>query len=462
MPESSSRSSAALFRLCLSCELNSVRAAAEQAREFLASRGAPSEILLGCELALVEACNNAILYAPAAARDRPVEILLLCDGADLEMQVLDHTSGFVMPAHAQLPDPDAEHGRGLFIIRSVMDEATYLRGEGENRFVLRKRNLFPNYGPNARTTSPLEQAQEKLALTEQVINKMAQELYTQITTSRAKQEEWDSRLLARELEIARNIQHSLLPKVFPSLPGYSLAGFCLSARQVGGDFYDLLPLSPDTALLAVADVMGKGVPAALFAATLRTLLRTTVQWIRHPAMLLRHINRLMFEDLSGVDMFITAQLALVDTRVGRLLVASAGHCPLLVATEQGLETVCPEGMPLGIVPDIYFEEEAVPLAADSCLLMYTDGLTETRNASSELFGQARLHQWFREVLSQRRCAANLADAMQAELKKFEAGVAPVDDQTFLVLAPASQSAGSSERNLAVPSSAQELLALSPG
>src|SRR5205823_14500765 len=123
-------------------------------------------------------------------------------------------------------------------------------------------------------SSELKNTQEKLALTEQVINSMARELYTQIVSARAQQEEVDGRLLAHELEIARKIQHSLLPKTFPALPGFGLSGVCLSARQVGGDFYDVLPISSDTVLLVVADVMGKGVPAALFAATLRTLLRT--------------------------------------------------------------------------------------------------------------------------------------------------------------------------------------------
>src|SRR5213078_2814923 len=128
---------------------------------------------------------------------------------------------------------------------------------------------------------------------------------------------------ARELDIARNIQQSLLPKTFPSLPGFGLAGFCLSARQVGGDFFDVLPLSSHSALLVVADVMGKGVPAALFAATLRTLIRAMAEWTHRPGELLARVNRLMYDELSGVDMFITAQLALADTRQGRLIVASA-------------------------------------------------------------------------------------------------------------------------------------------
>ncbi len=280
---------------------------------------------------------------------------------------------------------------------------------------------------------------------------MARELYTQIASAREQQKEVDGRLLAHELEIARKIQHSLLPKAFPALPGFGLSGFCLSARQVGGDFYDVLPLSSDTVLLVVADVMGKGVPAALFAATLRTLLRTTVQWVRRPAKLLRRINRLMFEDLSGVDMFITAQLALADTRVGQLVVASAGHCPLLLAEASGkIETVSPEGMPLGIVPNVEFEEEVVPLWPTSCALLYSDGVTETRNPGGELFGQKRLIEWLLRNVQAHQGAAKLTEEVQAELKRYESATPPADDQTILILAAKQAPAQPSQEKFILP------------
>lgn len=424
-----------LFRVTLPCELDAVRPAASRSRELLAPQGANPDDLMACELALVEACNNAILYAEDHERHKPVEIQLLTDGISLEIQVVDHTPGFDWPAEVQLPDPEAEHGRGLFIIQSVMDEVVYLRGQGENRLVMRKLKMFFDHSAHNPLSAQLEQTKEKLALTEQAINGMARELWTQIVSARAEQEKVDSRLLAHELEIARKIQHSLLPKTFPSLPGYGLSGFCLSARQVGGDFYDVLPLSSEVVLLVVADVMGKGVPAALFAATLRTLLRTTVQWIRRPAKLLRRINRLMYDDLSGVDMFITAQLALVDTRVGRLVVANAGHCPLLLADGAGqIETIAPEGMPLGIVPEVNFEEEVVPLEPASCALLYTDGLTEARNPGGDLFGQKRLVHWLLQNLDDNQGAAQLTQNIQAELKRFQATVSPADDQTGLILA----------------------------
>jgi serine phosphatase RsbU (regulator of sigma subunit) len=447
-----------LFRIPLACQLDAVRPAVREARELLAGHGAKEEDLAACELALVEACNNAILYTSNTSE--PIVIHLLGEGQNLEIQLVDHTPGFEWPAKLQLPEPEVEHGRGLFIIQAVMDQALYLRGESENRLIMRKLNFFAGEKAGNPVSEQLEETQQKLALTEQVINGMAKELWTQIVSARAEQEKVDNRLISHELEIARRIQHSLLPKSFPSLPGYGLSGFCLSARQVGGDFYDVLPLSSEVVLLVVADVMGKGVPAALFAATLRTLLRTTVQWIRRPAKLLRRVNRLMYEDLSGVDMFITAQLVLVDTRVGRLVVANAGHCPLLLRDDGGeIEMISPEGMPLGILPEAEFDEEVVPFGAESCAMLYTDGLTEARDPGGELFGQQRLVHWLLQNLDKNSSPEELCRDIQAELKRFQATVSRVDDQTGLILAPVTVHA---EEGLPIPLFASTVLPRASG
>ena len=123
---------------------------------------------------------------------------------------------------------------------------------------------------------------------------------------------------------------------------------------MGGDFYDVLKINAHSALLVIADVMGKGIPAALFAAMLRTLIRAAPELTPQPAALLERVNRLLFPELSGMDMFITAQLAYVDAKARRLVVAGAGHCPLAVATPTGVKTFSPEGMPLGIKQDTGF------------------------------------------------------------------------------------------------------------
>ena len=243
----------------------------------------------------------------------------------------------------------------------------------------------------------------------------------------------EQRLLQRELEIARQIQESLLPKSFPELPGFDLAGFCRSARHVGGDFFDVISVSRPGALLVVADVMGKGVPAALFAATLRTLLRTMVQWTDGPGDLLARINRLMFQELSSVDMFVTAQVALLDADQRTLTVANAGHCPLLLGNGTEIEAICPDGMPIGIVSDAIYPETVACLAPSACALLYTDGVTETRNPNGDAFGQPRVEAWLANVSRGTIPAEELKQDMIAQLRKFESGSGAGDDQTFLLL-----------------------------
>jgi serine phosphatase RsbU (regulator of sigma subunit) len=269
----------------------------------------------------------------------------------------------------------------------------------------------------------------------QVIQTFSEFLAIQTLNIRLHQEHLDHRLTSRELDIARSIQQSLLPKRFPKLPGYGLSGFCINARQVGGDFFDVVPLSEEKILLVIADVMGKGVPAALFAATLHTVVRTVAEWTHRPAEILERVNRLIYEELSSVDMFITAQVAFVDARKRRLIVANAGHCPLLIARRDcEIETISPEGVPLGILRDAVFEQMPISLKECGSVILYTDGLTEARNAHGEFFGDGRFFKWLLQNRSLNNTAESLSEAFRAELKSFQGQIPLSDDQTFLVLA----------------------------
>jgi len=276
-------------------------------------------------------------------------------------------------------------------------------------------------------------AQHQLTLSEQLLKSIAHVIPWR-PYGPFQQKQVDQRLIEHELEIARHIQQSLLPTSFPALRGLGLGGFCQSARQVGGDFYDVLQVGPDTLLLVVADVMGKGVPAALFAATLRTLIRTTVEWIQRPAEILARINRLLFEELSSVDMFITAQVALADAKNAQLTIANAGHCPLLLTNGRGeCRAISPDGMPLGILPHLTFAEETTSLNGYRFALLYTDGLLEARNELEESFGNQRLIGWLQDNVRTELTANELAQNFLNHLRAFQAAASPNDDQTFLLL-----------------------------
>jgi serine phosphatase RsbU (regulator of sigma subunit) len=269
-----------------------------------------------------------------------------------------------------------------------------------------------------------------------VLNTFADFLAIQIVNARLQEEELSSRLVTRDLEIASNIQRSLLPKTLPPLPDFGLAGFCRSARAVGGDFYDVLKTTDHSALLVIADVMGKGIPASLFAAILRTLLRSMPELIHQPAKLLTRVNQVLYEELSSVDMFITAQLAFVEARERRLTVASAGHCPLLLATGANAEgkAFSPEGMPLGILSNAIFRDEIVELPQHCCALLYTDGLTEALNSQGNRFGQERLMNWLERNATISQAAGQLKESLAAELGNFQSNADLSDDQTFLIMA----------------------------
>ncbi len=241
-------------------------------------------------------------------------------------------------------------------------------------------------------------------------------------------------LLAHELATAREIQRSLLPKVVPAGNGFGLAGFCQSARQVGGDFYDVLSLGEDRLLLTVADVMGKGVPAALFAATLRTLVRTLSESGTQPAELLSRINAAMFSELSDMDMFITAAVAVVDTRLRTLTVASSGHCPVLVGIPgTPSREVAPAGLPVGILYDAVFEQETVLLGPGASVVLYTDGITDARDRHGNAYSQARLAQWLETHMGAACSAVELKERFYLEFQAFANGAPQQDDQTFLLL-----------------------------
>jgi serine phosphatase RsbU (regulator of sigma subunit)/anti-sigma regulatory factor (Ser/Thr protein kinase) len=279
-------------------------------------------------------------------------------------------------------------------------------------------------------------------LQDEIIRTFAEFLAIQTLNLGRQKEEVRNRVVARELEIAQNIQHLLLPRTLPQLPGFSLAGGWQSAREVGGDFYDAIALDGDRLLLMIADVMGKGVPAALFATTMRGLLRGLAQRSSDPAQLLCSLNRLLYNELSSVRMFITAQIALVDLKARELNAASAGHCPLLYVPlgRRTVTALAMEGLPLGVMPDTEYTPKSAQMGPNSALLLYTDGLTDIRNTAGVNYGSRRLKAWLKTHATPGLGATDLADQLATELNHFRGEAAMDDDQAFLVLTEESSGA----------------------
>jgi serine phosphatase RsbU (regulator of sigma subunit)/anti-sigma regulatory factor (Ser/Thr protein kinase) len=197
--------------------------------------------------------------------------------------------------------------------------------------------------------------------------------------------------LEQELRVASLIQQTLLPQDVPDLPGYEISAYYQPAREVGGDFYDFLYFDDGQVGVIVGDVTDKGVPAALVMATTRTLLRAAAERLSSPGKVLERVNTLLHPDIPA-RMFVTCLYALLDPASGRLLYANAGHDLPYRRREDEVDELRATGMPLGLMPDMNYEERQVTLAPGETVLFHSDGLVEAHNKNRELFGFPRLQQ----------------------------------------------------------------------
>ncbi len=197
--------------------------------------------------------------------------------------------------------------------------------------------------------------------------------------------------MARELELARQVQQSFLPHTFPSLPGYAFAAYNEPAREVGGDFYDVIDLGDARVGLVIADVSDKGMAAALYMALSRSLIRAEATREPSPRVVLANVNRLLLE-LGEQGMFVTVFYAVLHGDTGRLVYARAGHDRPLLLRGSAVEQLGGNGMLLGVFEDVgaTLVEHEVVLQPGDRLVLYTDGLTDVMNGDGALLGLSRL------------------------------------------------------------------------
>lgn len=195
--------------------------------------------------------------------------------------------------------------------------------------------------------------------------------------------------IEQELRTARYIQHLLLPEDTPLLPGWKIAPYYQPAREVGGDFYDFLPLEDGRLGIVIGDVTDKGVPAALVMATTHTMLRAVAQEQVSPGEVLARVNELLYVEIPP-KMFVTCFYAILDPGSGWLRYANAGHDLPYRRMGGSASEIWAAGMPLGMMPGMRYDEHEVTLAPGESLLFYTDGLVEAHNHRREMFSFPRL------------------------------------------------------------------------
>ena len=239
--------------------------------------------------------------------------------------------------------------------------------------------------------------------------------------------------IQNELDVANKMQQSILPTEFPRGEGYQIFANMEPAREVGGDFYDVVRLEEGRVGLTIADVSGKGVPAALFMMSSRTQLKgAAIGGSGGPGAVLREVNQLLVED-NEATMFVTVFHAIFDPASGRLAYANGGHNPPLVVHADGSAEALPtsSGLALGLTPDVDYEEHEAELAPGDTVVFYTDGVTEAEDGKNELFGTERLERVFEGAPPQD--AEQATRAVFAAVHAFAGGAPQSDDITCLTL-----------------------------
>ncbi len=253
-------------------------------------------------------------------------------------------------------------------------------------------------------------------------------------------EQWREALAARdklvalqnELRVARSTQQSILPRTFPQTSEYQVFANMEPARNVGGDFYDVIRLQDRHLGLAIADVSDKGVPAALFMMSSRTLLKGAAIGSSDPGQALREVNELLYEE-NETMMFVTVLYSIYDPASGKLTYSNGGHDAPLLVRPDGTSELLPltNGIALGVTPDVQFSSHTIQLNPGDSVVLYTDGVTEAMNANGEQFGVERIHEVF--AGSPPKNSEQAAQAMFEAVRTFVGDAPQFDDITCLVL-----------------------------
>lgn len=236
--------------------------------------------------------------------------------------------------------------------------------------------------------------------------------------------------MEQELEVARGIQQSMVPRTFPQLPGFNFGARMKPARAVGGDFYDFIPISESSVGIVIGDVSDKGVPAALFMALSLTLLRAEVRRTAGSSGdVLRHVDRQLLE-INDAGMFVTVLYGVLNNTTHEFHYARAGHELPLLCDAHGNIVDLPysSGLPLGTGEDTLLDEQTVLLPAGSALLLYTDGITDVLDVHGSAFGMKRLREAF--CVHQSAPAQVICDKLLDLTEAYRCESAPSDDITL--------------------------------
>ncbi len=275
--------------------------------------------------------------------------------------------------------------------------------------------------------------EDELGILAKTFNKMTADLKASIETSLRERAEKER--IGAELSVATSIQASMLPCIFPAFPHrkeFDIYATMLPAKEVGGDFYDFFMIGEDKLAVVIADVSGKGVPAALFMVIAKTLIKNNAQEAKAPQEVFKTVNNLLCEN-NDACMFVTAFMGVLDIPTGKFTYVNAGHnAPLIkrVGGEYSFLKTKPAFILAGFEGTAYSEDETKLLAGD-VIYLYTDGVTEAMNKKNELFSDLRLL----ETVNRYKDSPikELLSSVKNEIDIFAEGAQQADDITMLAL-----------------------------
>jgi serine phosphatase RsbU (regulator of sigma subunit)/anti-sigma regulatory factor (Ser/Thr protein kinase) len=240
----------------------------------------------------------------------------------------------------------------------------------------------------------------------------------------------------QEMEVARLIQQNFLPKELPDLPGWRIEACYRPAREVGGDFYDVIPLPDGRVGFVVGDVTDKGVPAALVMSATRSVLRASAQRLIEPGEVLERVNEHLCPDMPE-KMFVTCLYGVLDPGSGHLRFANAGHDLPYVKTADGIVELRARGMPLGLMPGMTYEEKEATVQPGDSVLLHSDGVLEAHDSGRDMFGAPRL----KETMARAPGGRELIDHVLSDLAAFTGPDSEQEDDITMVTLQRSGAAG---------------------
>jgi serine phosphatase RsbU (regulator of sigma subunit) len=359
--------------------------------------------------------------------------------------VLNKQKQAIGAVYVQMPPPSFLNGNFLSFVPFFLGTAVFwlilTAPIGAVFGVLTTRRLVRRLHRLVKATSQFAQGdytqrvvitrRDEIGQLEQQFNSMAEQLVESIEQQRILTEQ-HARLeerarIEQELRTAQYIQRALLPKEEPNLPDWQIVPVYRPAREVGGDFYNFLPVKDGRLGIVIGDATDKGVSAALLMATTCTMLRTATQETTSPGEVLARVNDLLAGTIPA-GVFVTCFYAMLDPASGRLCFANAGHDLPYLRHEGAVYELRATGMPLGLMPGMHYEEKETTLAYGDNMLLYSDGLVEAHNPQREMFD----FPYLMELLQENLAGKELIDFLLSKLAAFTGPDWEQEDDVTLV------------------------------